>query len=311
MREHAWLARLPAVIGETTPAVSLGIGDDCAVLDVRGASVVWTIDTVVENVHFTRAFASLEDIGFRAVMAAASDIAAMGGRPTALLSSLIVPSDLDDEALDAVVLGERGAAIALGAPIVGGNVSRGTELSVTISVLGDALAPLTRAGARAGDRVWLHGPVGLAAAGLAALRRDPPIASPALDLAIAAWRRPVARVTAGLAIASRATAAIDVSDGLAQDAGHVARASGVTLELDADACVDASGPALRDAARALALDPHDLALAGGEDYALLVTSPHDLRDADFTAIGIVREGPPTVTVLQSGRPRGAPPGWNH
>lgn len=308
-REHAWLARLGATIGPETDAIKVGIGDDAAVLDASGP-LVWTVDAQVEGVHFTRALASLEDIGFRSITTATSDVAAMGGRPVAILSSLIAVS-IDGAELDAIVAGQREAAAVVGAPVVGGNVSRGAQLSLTVSVLGATATPLRRVGARDGDGVWLLGPVGQAAAGLALLQRGIPIDTPELIECVRAWRRPTARIAGGLAIATRASAAIDVSDGLAADVAHLANASGVTVTLDADACIAAGGTALATACAALGLAPLDLALAGGEDYALVATSRMPLGDAGFTWIGQITGGPPRVLVRSGGELVPPPPGWDH
>jgi thiamine-monophosphate kinase len=308
-REHAWLAGLGATIGVAGPEVTVGIGDDCAVLAVPGP-LVWTVDAQVEGVHFTRALASLADIGFRSITTATSDVAAMGARPVAILSSLIAPS-IDAAELDAIVAGQREAATLIGAPIVGGNVSRGAELSITVSVLGATPSPLRRDGAREGDGVWLLGPVGQAAAGLALLQRGIPSDATELAACVRAWRRPTPQIAGGLAVATRASAAIDVSDGLAADVAHLANASAVTVVLDADACIDAGGPALAAACAALGRDPLDLALAGGEDYALVATSRVPLGDAGFTLIGQITGGPPRVQIRR-GRELIAPPrGWDH
>ena len=186
---------------------------------------------------------------------------------------------MSDADLEALAAGQREAADALGTAVIGGNLSRGTELSITTTALGAAARPLTRAGARPGDAIWMAGPVGLAAAGLAALSRaeGPPAAeegSAAVAAAVAAWRRPRARLAEGRRACGRARAAIDVSDGLARDVGHLARASGVRAVLDAARIV---GDDLREAAAALGRDPLALALYGGEDYALVVTLPDGRR----------------------------------
>lgn len=244
--------------------VRVGIGDDAAVV---GDGVVMTVDTQVEDVHFRRAWLSFEALGFRSFMAAASDIAAMGARPTFALSSLILPADVTDADVVALGRGQAAAADALGAAVVGGNLSRG-PLSVTTTVLGQAARPLLRDGAKAGDLLLLGGAVGLAAAGLSALMRG---AADAEDLVLA-WRSPRALMELGVALASAdAHACIDVSDGLALDLHRMCEASGVGALVSADELL-ASTPALRDAAARLGLDALDLALHGGEDYALLATA---------------------------------------
>ncbi|MFT3774851.1 MAG: thiamine-phosphate kinase [Minicystis sp.] len=269
--------------------VLLGIGDDAAVIAPGSDPLVWTVDASVEGVHFRRDLLSLADVGYRATMAAASDLAAMGAAPVGLLASLVLPSWMTDEDLAALAAGQREAADAIGAAVIGGNLAKGGELSITTTALGAAARPLTRAGARPGDAVWMAGPVGLAAAGLAMLLRgDASRAdgdrSTAASEAIAAWRRPQARIADGLRAAPKAHAAIDVSDGLAQDLGHVAEASGVQIIVDARTIV---GPALRGAAAEIGRDAVDLALHGGEDYAVVVVLAGDDALDGFVRIGEV------------------------
>jgi thiamine-monophosphate kinase len=271
----------------TAAAVVLGIGDDAAVLEAAREPLVWTIDCAVEGVHFRRDLMTLEDAGHRATMAAASDLAAMGAAPLGLLASLVLPARLDDRDLVALVSGQRAACDALGAPIVGGNLARGGEISITTTALGIAPAPLRRDGARAGDDLALAGPVGLAAAGLRLLdqrRRRPRSAAraAAFERAVQAFRRPVARIEAGLSARGVARAAIDVSDGLAADLGQVARASGVRALIEAEALIT---PDLIEAADLCGADPLDLALHGGEDYALLIAGPGAGALPGFARIG--------------------------
>src|SRR5262249_4934424 len=150
------------------PGVEIGIGDDAAVLDpTAGRRLVWTIDAQVEGVHFRREFLSgWHDAGFRAFMAAASDLAAMGAEPSCALSALELPEPFDDESLDAIALGQRAAADRVHAAIVGGNLSRAPGLAITTTLLGSATRAIARSGAKPGDGVYLAGPIGLASAGL-------------------------------------------------------------------------------------------------------------------------------------------------
>jgi thiamine-monophosphate kinase len=289
MDERGRVAMLARLLGRGVDAagVEVGIGDDAAVLagGRAGEKLVWTIDEQVEGTHFRRDLLAWRDVGWRSFMAAVSDVAAMGARPWCALSALVVPDDVDDEALGQIAEGQAEAAERVGAPVVGGNLARGPVMSIATTVLGVAETTILRSGARAGDGVWLSGDVGLAAAGLRALERGKG-ADGTLSPAVAAWRRPLARIDAGLAMARVATAAIDVSDGLARDAGHVAEASGVRFVLDADAIVGEAS--LRAAAHALGDDALDLALHGGEDYALVVCSREPVEG--FLRIGDVIEG---------------------
>jgi thiamine-monophosphate kinase len=285
LNEPSRLELLRRLFSAAGPArgVTVGIGDDAAVLEGGDRPLVWTVDTAVEGVHFRREWMSLEDIGWRSLAAAASDLAAMGASPRGVLSALILPPDFDEAALSALARGQAEAAASLGTAVVGGNLARGGELSITTTVLGETREPILRKGARAGDLVALAGPVGLGAAGLELLRRG--ASSADADAAIAAFRRPVARITAGLAASGRAHAGIDISDGLALDASRVAAESGVGITFDRGALLLAAGPELALAAARLARDPLDLALFGGDDYALLMAFAPGEVPAAFVAVG--------------------------
>ncbi|MDP8999075.1 MAG: thiamine-phosphate kinase [Myxococcota bacterium] len=294
MDERGRIALLARILAwsedERPPGIDVGIGDDAAVLTVPHASsrLVWTIDEQVEGSHFRRDFLSWRDIGWRSLMAAASDLAAMGAVPWCALSALVLPDDVDDAALEDIALGQCNAARAMGAPVVGGNLARGPSLSIATTLLGRCERAVERRGARAGDGVWIAGSVGLAAAGLKALERriaedDAPSA---LAPAIAAWRAPRALIPEGRAMAVVAHAAVDVSDGLARDADHVAEASRVCIVLEEARLV--ADAALVAAADVLGESALDLALYGGEDYALVVASTVPIPG--FRRIGEVREG---------------------
>ena len=309
MSEHGWIARLGATLGPSSPRLLLGIGDDAAVVRAGTEPLVLTVDASIEGVHFTRDLVDLGGAGYRAFMAALSDLAAMGARPVAALSSLTVPGYGTESDLDTLTAGQAEAALALGVPIVGGNLSRGPCWSIHTTAIGEAAQPVQRAGARPGEGLWLAGPVGLAALGLKALLGKVEI-SGILAPAVAAWRRPVARIAEGLLLPGRASAAIDISDGLAQDAGHLARASGVALVFDADLVLAAGGPALAAGAAALGLDPLWLALGGGEDYALLVAAAEAPGPA-FVRVGAVAAGVAEVRVERGGAALVVPDGFDH
>ncbi len=285
LRERFAVAASPAA---ATEPVALGIGDDCAVLAPQPDPLVVSVDASVEGTHFRRDWMTLEDAGFRATMAALSDVAAMGARPLGVLSALVLPSATTDEELFAIAEGQRAATLACGTRVIGGNLARGTELSITTTVLGVAAVPLRRDGARAGDQVWIAGAVGWSALGLLLLERGIAPRSNDDRRALAAFRRPRARLADGLVASSLATAAIDVSDGVAADLGHIARASHCRIELDASA-LRAIAPS---SALTLGRDPLTLALHGGEDYALVVTAPRGVALPGFVAIGACDDGPP-------------------
>jgi thiamine-monophosphate kinase len=315
MNERERIAMLASTLGSGVVQagidVEVGIGDDAAVLASSHAKarLVWTIDEQVEGVHFRRDLVSWRDIGWRSFMAAASDVAAMGAVPWCALSALVIPDDVGEAALEDIARGQSAAAEAVAAPVVGGNLSRGPSergLSIATTLLGTCDQAIVRSGARAGDGVWLAGSVGLAAAGLKALKRGL-AENGQLGPSIAAWRTPHALVAAGRMMAAVAHAAIDVSDGLARDAGHVAAASGVCVVLDeaallADAMLVAAAAAIGE--RAL-----DLALHGGEDYALVAASSVPIPG--FRWIGEVRDGQGLVLRSADGERPIEPLGFDH
>jgi thiamine-monophosphate kinase len=243
--------------------VVLGPGDDAAVLrPAPGEDLVATVDAVVEGVHFDGR-STAADVGWKALAVNLSDLAAMGARPRWALVALGLPRGTTAARIRGLARGLGACARAHRIAVVGGNVTRADVLSVTITVVGAVSGgrAVLRAGARPGDLVAVTGTLGDAALGLA------PGAAPALARR---QRRPTPRVAAGLALAGLVRAAVDVSDGLAQDLGHLCEASGVGA-LVGVGDVPLS-PAYRRAARGLP-DPLRPALAGGEDYELLVALP--------------------------------------
>jgi len=309
--EFARIAQIEAVLRRESREVSLSIGDDCAVLAPSDKPRVWTVDAAVQGVHFSRDYMALEDIAYRAFMAAASDVAAMGGRAVAALSALILPSTFSDAELQQLVLGLARASDDCACPIVGGNLARGGELSLTTSVLGECPSHvITRSGARLGDGLFVTGTLGGAALGLRALSagraNDPTFAHE-----VARFLRPRARLDCALEVAACATAAIDISDGLMQDLEHLCRASHVGARVEASALPLLEGFA--DAARALSLDPIALALDGGEDYQILFSAPRTQVPAELGRwIGTItrqRDGVHVLDAHGNERPRGR--GFDH
>lgn len=300
-------ARLPVGAG-----VVLGPGDDAAVVAAPAGSVVASTDVLVEDRHFRRAWSSAYDVGRRAAAQNLADLAAMGAAPTALLVALVAPPDLPVQwALD-LVDGLRDECELVGATVVGGDVASGDTVVVAATALGDlgGRAPVTRAGARPGDVVAVCGRLGWSEAGRAVLSRG--FRSP--RVVVAAYQRPEPPYDAGPeAAALGATAMIDVSDGLLQDLGHVASASGVRIDLDANA-FELDQP-LRDVGAALGVDPMTFVLAGGEDHALAACFPADTTlPSRWRLVGRVAPvdaggADPSVTVDGAGWDGAT--GWDH
>lgn len=307
--EFSRIAALQALFGPA-PQGTLGIGDDAAVLP-SARDLVATVDVSVEGVHFSRDWLSLDAIAARAIEAALSDVAAMGARVDVpgcgLLLAWTLPRSLTDTDVALLAAGSLAAARRAETFIVGGNLAASPSLSLTTTVLARADGPVVaRSGARPGDVVAVTGVVGAAALGLRSLQRR--ITSAEALPMIERWTSPRARLSLGFAQRARASAMIDLSDGLAQDAGHLARASGVRLVLEAERLPML--PTQRAVAAAWGLDADALALTGGEDYELLATGRAEDFDAHWTIIGRVEEGD-GVQITRSGAVLTAPEGFDH
>lgn len=288
--EASRIALLQRVLGSAIRGVEVGIGDDAAVLRAGKRGLVWTIDSSVQSVHFQLEWLTAYQIGYRATQAAVSDLAAMGAKPLALLSDLALPRDFSSAKLRELARGQATAARENGCAVVGGNLTRGDHIRVTTTALGEVDRPLLRLGARAGDELWLIGEVGLARAGLLLCQQSWRGRDKSLRRCIEAWRAPHARVSEGKRLVTRAHAAIDISDGLGQDAAHLAEASKLRVVVDAELLLRALRPELHTAANVLGESPLQLALIGGEDYALLAAGPSKRRPRWATPIGHFEKG---------------------
>ncbi len=292
--EHERIRTLSNLFSQASTDVRVGIGDDCAVLTHTRRDEVWTVDVAVEGTHFHREWMTLDSIGYRAFMAAASDVAAMGARARAALSALTLPAALTDRELFELARGIATASELCACPVVGGNLSRSTELTITTSVLGEAYGvPIRRNRAQPGDTLFVTGPLGASALGLRLLaaRDTSREARPFID----AFLAPRARLDVAERLAHKATSAIDISDGLQQDAAHIAGASSVTLELSLAAIPTLRG--FTELAARTGDDPHALILAGGEDYEVLFSAPDEAGVRPWaTPIGRVLKGEARVIV---------------
>jgi thiamine-monophosphate kinase len=296
--EHHWIARLI----RTLPAgrrTLVGPGDDAAAVRPPHRPLLLTTDTLVEGTHFRLGWESPRALGRRALRVNVSDIAAMGGRPLAAVVAVEAPPRLPTATLDALMRGLATDARHHRIDVVGGNLAAAPRLAITVTIIGEAGPRIaTRPAARAGDEVWVTGTLGAAAAAVRALAagrraRRPPV--------------PV-RLVASRLLLPHVRAMIDVSDGLAQDLGHVCRASDVAAELDA-----ATIPVAAACRRALGAAALRVAATGGEDYELVVTaSPARRRRLErlvprlgctLTRIGRIVAGRPAVRLLDAqGRP---------
>jgi thiamine-monophosphate kinase len=289
----------------TGPALLLGSGDDAAVVATADGRVVASTDLLVEGRHFRTDWSTPADVGARAAGANLADIAAMGAAPTALLVGLGIRPETDVDWVLGLVDGVVGEVTGAGAVVAGGDVVRSDDrLVVSVTALGslEGRDPVTRSGARPGDLVAVAGRLGWAAAGLAVLSRG--FRSP--RVLVDAHRRPAPPYAEGpRAAALGATAMVDVSDGLVADLGHVARASGVGIDLSSDAFH--LPQELTDTARALNADPLHWLLGGGEDHALAATFPPDVDlPMAWSVVGRVDRGD---DVLVDGAAWTGPRGW--
>jgi thiamine-monophosphate kinase len=259
--------------------VKLSIGDDAALLDALQAPLV-TCDCLVEDIHFRRDWTSARELGHKAITVNVSDIAAMGGRPVAAFISLALSTRDELAWIEELYSGMEEAAEQYGLTICGGDTTRSPLATLlNITLVGEAplvdgeARPLTRSGAQIGDVILVTGTLGDSAAGLALLQNTY-VALPAetRDPLLQRHHRPTARlreVKAALAAKSARVlnASLDLSDGVAGDATHIARASQVSMEIET-ALLPISKPC-REAAKVLGVDVLDWALTGGEDYELL------------------------------------------
>jgi thiamine-monophosphate kinase len=297
-------ARIAAAGAADSGAVVVASGDDAAITLADGATAT-SVDALVEGVHFRMPPFTARQVGHKALAAALSDLAAMGAHAGEAYVQLGVPEERDDAELLALGDGLAKLASRHGVAVVGGDVTRAPVLLVAVTVVGRAASVddlVRRSGAGAGDLVVVTGALGGAAAGLQLLER-PGLAEALGDDVAEALRlrqlEPNPRLAAGLALAATgATAMIDVSDGFGADAGHLAAAGGVALNIDLDAVPVQTG--VPELAATAGIDPLDLAIAGGEDYELLATvASADLErataavravGAELTTVGEVVDG---------------------
>ena len=285
---------------------ALGIGDDAAMIHpAAGEQLVVSTDSSVEHIHFERAWLTPREIGYRATTAALSDLAAMAASPIGVLLALGLPRSWLD------VVGELGDGVgdaidAAETLVRGGDITGASDLTIGVTVLGGTDAPLRRNGARIGDTVYVTGSLGGPGAALAAWQRgDAPDAA-----ARARFAHPVARIREALWLArGGARAGIDISDGLLADAGHMAAASGVRIQLDLEQLPLHEGATPREAA------------TSGEEYELIVCAPalnvsafERATKLSLTAIGRVLEPVPDgigVTVRMNGETAATPREFRH
>lgn len=319
LREDDVVAAIARIVATPSKRVLLGIGDDAALWQPsRSHRSVITSDMLVEGIHFAATLMTLEDAGWRAMMANASDLAAMGARPLLATVALGVPAGAGCDDVAELYRGLSSAATAAGIDIVGGDLSRCGEFVVSIAAVGEVRPSNVklRSGGRPGAVLAVTGPLGASRAGLELARRPRPLEEAQAAQALAAFRRPVARCLEGqfLAASRNVQAMMDCSDGLSTDVARLCAASGCGAQLDAIPIA----PSARALSQALGEDAQRFALAGGEDFELLVAVaprafPH-LAHRFATRFGRPLERIGTLAALPGvtlhGKPIGTT-GWDH
>lgn len=299
--------------------VQVGSGDDCAILlHPDGKSVIST-DMLVENVHFKWDWSSAAEIGARAAVQNMADIAAMGAVQHSAVVCLGIPKELNQEKIIALVDGFTKTYERAGGAVVGGDISTAGEMTIAVTVIGDlqGRSPLLRAGAQAGDAVIFAGNLGFSPAGYEILARGIDIAKlpseliPVAKQAVALFKVPVSPLESGvLAAKAGAHALMDVSDGLARDAGKVARDSGINIELST-ALLQPYIDRLSALADYLEVSVMDWILGGGEDHGLVGTCDPEQIPQGFSRIGVCHSNSSKAADITLDKEPLIGYGWDH
>ena len=285
-------------LGERT---LIGIGDDCAQIGAPEGSFIVTTDVMVEDQHFHLSWSTGYEVGARVAAQNLADIDAMGGRPSALVASVVAPRDMDADVFLDVVRGLGDRARQAGAGVVGGDLSAGEKLVISITAFGYCPGPVVRRdGSRPGDVIAVSGTLGFSYAGLDLLEGG--FVSPSarglgelgdLETFVSTYRAPSPPLGSGVAAAAAgARAMMDLSDGPAADAFRMAKASGVVIEFDRPA-IEEEARRLQGAARICRADPVRWVLQGGEEHGMLAAFPPGCELPEgFRIVGTVRECEP-------------------
>jgi thiamine-monophosphate kinase len=325
--EDDLVRRIRAAAASDRDGVIVGIGDDCAVLDVTpGTHLIAKTDLLIEDIHFRRRYAEPADVGWKALAVNISDIASMGARARWALVAIACPSATTPDEIDAFYGGMLALAREHGVAVVGGDTSASPAAwFVNVSLLGEAARPVLRSTARPGDVIAVTGTLGRSAAGLAVLESahaPAGVDAETLGEMTAAHLRPRPRVAEGrwLGGADGVSAMMDISDGVAVDLPRLCVESAVRATVDVDALPISAGT--RRVAAALGRDPLSWATGGGEDYELLVTCAGAAFDrvssglraatgADLTRIGMIEQGSGVRFVDRQGRAVEVARGFEH
>lgn len=302
----------------------IGPGDDAAVIPPPEGGLAFAADLLVEDVHFRVSTSPPEDVGWKALAVNVSDMAAMGARPLACVVTLTVPESADPDWFTRLYAGFAQAEREFGCPIVGGDLSRGPNISISVAITGECgrRGPALRSGAKPGHLLFVTGAPGQSLAGLTLLERGINPSSESEKTCIASHLRPSPRLAFGREAARRglASAMIDVSDGIARDCQNLSIQSKVKVVVETELLPVSQ--ALREVADAHDFDPRTTAMTGGEDYELLFTAHPKDEEAIFdlaaatgltvTRIGSAETGEGSVMLGADSEPLGAAPlGFDH
>ncbi|MCX6817604.1 MAG: thiamine-phosphate kinase [Candidatus Aenigmarchaeota archaeon] len=309
--EFGLIARVARRIKDKS--VANQIGDDTAVVRVGGKTLLFTIDTLVEDDHFALRWSTPEHIGAKAMESNVSDIAANGGRPRYALVSICLKDETPVEFVDGLYKGIYSVADKYGFEIIGGNFTHGKQIVIDVAMVGETQKPVLRSGAREGDLICATGDLGKSKAGLELFRH---FGNGAKRFgAVKAHLEPKCRLNESMIIAKFASAMIDVSDGLAPEVGHICESSGVGAVVYKEKIPVSKST--RSAAELLKADAYDFALRGGEDYELVFTiSQKNLTKlkAKFKAFAVVGKILPQksgIYLLENGKKKSLGKGYDH
>jgi thiamine-monophosphate kinase len=326
--EFALIEQWAAVLKNGAPSkVLLGIGDDAACLaDLK--SPVFSCDALIENVHFRQDWMTPRQLGWKSMAVNISDMAAMGATPVAVTVSLALPPQTETAWVEELYRGFAEAAEQFHFSIVGGDTTKSGQIMISIAIIGELMTSraLRRAAAREGDVLLVTGYLGESAAGLAVLQTNGKSCTPFEQRCVEKQLRPQPRIqeiAAALQVGTAVHAAIDISDGLAGDAGHIANRS--RLDIGIDAVKIPLSQACQKTAKALNRDALHWALAGGEDYELLlcvdaaaagdvIAAIQSATQTPVHEVGFCRKpvsGKPQVHLHLDGKPLAVPRSWQH
>jgi thiamine-monophosphate kinase len=309
--EFGLIARVARRIKDRS--VANQIGDDTAVVNVGGKTLLFTIDTMVEDDHFSLRWSTPEQIGAKAMESNVSDIAANGGRPRYALVSICLKDDTEVEFVDGLYKGIYAVADKYGFEIIGGNFTHGRQIVIDVAMVGETQKPVLRSGARAGDLICVTGDLGKSKAGLELFRHFGDGAK--RFNAVKAHLEPKCRLEESMIVAKFASAMIDVSDGLAPEVGHICESSGVGAVVYKEK-IPISRQTLA-AAELVKKDACDFALHGGEDFELVFTvSEKNLKTLkkkfrDFSVVGKILKKSDGIYLLDKGRKKSLGRGYDH